>query len=314
MSDIKHQLHLEESQQGQRLDAVLARLLPDYSRARIQQWIKDKHLLMNGKPCKASYRVEGDEAITVQAPPLSLPSYSAEAMPLNILHADDDIILINKPIGLVTHPAAGNYQGTLLNGLLHHFPELEQVPRAGIVHRLDKDTSGVMVVARNLIAHTKLVNELQSRGIKRQYFALVQGDITAGGTIETDIGRHPRSRLKMAVVANGKLAITHYRIAQRFKHHTLLNVQLDTGRTHQIRVHMAHINHPIVGDQSYGHLRLPKKASDLLRDSLRSFKRQALHAHTLGLTHPGSGKWIEFQAPLADDMQLLLKVMETEDV
>jgi 23S rRNA pseudouridine1911/1915/1917 synthase len=313
MSNFQHQFEIPEDYRGQRLDAAIANLLPDYSRARIQQWIKQGHLLVNRSACKAKMPVEGGEQITIDAPPIEIPSFSAENITLDIVHTDEDIIVINKPVGLVAHPAAGNYQGTLLNALLYHFPELREVPRAGIVHRLDKDTSGLLVIARNIVAHTALVSALQARDIKRQYFAIVQGDITAGGTIETQMGRHPRSRLKMAVVENGKDASTHYRVAQRFAHHTLLNVELDTGRTHQIRVHMAHINHAIVGDQLYGKLRLPKKAAAELRDALVDFKRQALHAHTLGLEHPRTGEYLEFTAPLPDDMTSLLNLLATHD-
>lgn len=313
METIEFTLTLPESHQGMRLDHSLAQLLPEHSRARIQQWIKAGYLLLNDKPCKAKHRVEGGELIVVNAPPIAQASYAAEDIPLDIIYNDADIIVINKPIGLVTHPAAGNYQGTLLNALLFHFPELVHLPRAGIIHRLDKDTSGVMVVARSLVAHTQLVEQLQARNIKRQYVALVQGEVTAGGTIENQMGRHPRSRLKMAVVKDGKPAITHYRVAQRFAHHTLLRVNLETGRTHQIRVHMAHIKHPIVGDQTYGQLRFPKGASELLRDCLQQFKRQALHAHKLGLQHPTKDEYCEYTAPIADDMQQLITTLEQED-
>lgn len=314
MNNIKLTLQIPDDYSGQRLDVALGQLWPEYSRARIQQWIKDGCLLLNGSPCKAKALLEGGEQVEVDALPPVLPSFSAEAIPLDIIYQDDDIIILNKPIGLVAHPAAGNYEGTLLNALLYHFPELANVPRAGIIHRLDKDTSGILVIARNLIAHTKLVNELQAREIKREYLALVQGHITAGATIETDIDRHPRSRLKMAVVPNGKLAITHYRIGKRFKHHTLLTVNLETGRTHQIRVHMAHIKHAIVGDPIYGQLRLPKGASETLRTTLQQFRRQALHAHKLGLTHPTTDEYVEFTAPLPDDLVELIALLEKEDV
>lgn len=313
MSNIVEQFEISLEFAGQRLDSCITQFLPDYSRARIQQWIKDGNLLVNQKKAKARLILEGGEQITIDAPPLELPSYKAENIPLDVLHADEDIIILNKPINLVVHPAAGNYEGTLLNALLHHFPELSEVPRAGIIHRLDKDTSGVLVIARNIKAHTKLVADMQERQIKRQYIAVVQGDVTSGKTIETDIGRHPRSRTKMAVVANGKPAVTHFRVQQRFANHTVLNVNLETGRTHQIRVHMQHCKHPIVGDQTYGKLKFPKGASEDLRECLRNFKRQALHAHTLGLIHPSSKEYMEFTAPLPDDMQALITCLNLED-
>lgn len=314
MSNIVHNFEIPADYAGQRLDASLAKLLPEYSRARLQQWIKEGAILVNQQPCKARVLLEGGENISIDAPPFELPSFLPEDIPLDILHADDDIIVINKPVGLVAHPATGNYKGTLLNALLFHFPELSQVPRAGIIHRLDKETSGVLVVARNLKSHTKLVADLQARDVKRQYLAMVQGSIISGKTIETQIGRHPRSRTKMGVVPNGKDAITHYRVKQRFANHTLLNVKLETGRTHQIRVHMQHINHPIVGDQTYGQLRLPKRASETLRSCLQNFKRQALHAHTLGFMHPTSGEQVEYTASLPDDFEQLIECLSQEDV
>jgi 23S rRNA pseudouridine1911/1915/1917 synthase len=313
MQNIHLNLTIPLEYAGQRLDGVLATLIPEHSRARIQHWIKDGHLLVNQKPTKNRHLVVGEEQVTIDAPPLELPSFTAEDIPLDVLFEDDDIIIINKPVGLVAHPATGNYAGTLLNALLFRFPELNEVPRAGIIHRLDKDTSGVLVVARNVTAHTKLVADLQAREMKREYIAVVQGEVTAGRTIETEIGRHPRSRTKMAVIHNGKRACTHFRIGKRFKNHTLLNVQLDTGRTHQIRVHMAHIKHPVIGDKTYGQLRLPKKASPPLIDTLRAFQRQALHAERLTLKHPTTGEMCEFTAPMPADLQHLIATLKTED-
>ncbi len=312
MNAITISLMLPIEARGQRLDAAIATALPEHSRARIQQWIKDGHLLLNGKTCKPKDKANGGEQITIQAPILTQHSYAAEDIPLDIIHSDTDIIILNKPIGLVAHPAAGNYNGTLLNALLHHFPELTQIPRAGIIHRLDKDTSGILVLARNLTAHTKLTAALQARQLKREYLALVQGYMTAGGSIETDIGRHPHSRTKMAVVTNGKNARTHYRIAERLFEHTLLRVTLDTGRTHQIRVHMAYLHHPIVGDQTYGKLRLPKGASENIKQRLANFKRQALHAHKLGFIHPSCNNYCEFTAAIPDDMQNLLATLRSD--
>jgi len=312
MDNFKFSLIIPEIHKAQRLDAVISQLLPQHSRVRIQQWIKDGDLLLNGTRCKPRDKIVGGEQIDINAPIGKQLSYHAENIPLAILHSDADIIILNKPVGLVVHPAAGNYSGTLLNALLHHFPELATLPRAGIIHRLDKDTSGILVVARNLTAHTKLIAALQQRQIKREYIALVQGYLTAGGSISTDIGRHPRLRTKMAVVSNGKLAHTHYRIAERLAYHTLLNVTLETGRTHQIRVHMAHLKHPLVGDQTYGKLRLPKGASETIRQCLQNFKRQALHAHKLGFIHPKTQQYCEFTAPVALDIQTLLQTLRDE--
>ena len=312
MDQLKINLTIPIENREQRIDTAVTELLPEHSRARIQQWIKNGYLLLNGTTCKPRDKVIGGEQIHIIAPLEPQLSYGAEDIPLAILHSDKDIIVLNKPVGLVTHPAAGNYHGTLLNALLHHFPELTTVPRAGIIHRLDKDTSGILIIARNLTAHTKLVAALQHRQIKREYLALVQGRLTAGGRIATDIGRHPRSRIKMAVVSKGKAALTHYRIAERLADHTLLRVTLETGRTHQIRVHLAHLHHPIVGDQTYGKLRLPKGASENVRQYLRHFRRQALHAYTLGFIHPATDQYTEFTAPLPDDMQKLIQRLRDE--
>lgn len=309
MNNIKLSLTLPESLIGLRLDAAIAQVLPDYSRAKIQQWIKNGELQVNGQQVKGKEKVLGREKIKIDAPVPAEANFGAQDMPLDIVYQDDAIILINKPVGMVVHPAAGNYEGTLLNALLHHFPELAQLPRAGIVHRLDKDTSGILIVARHLKAHTNLVRQLQSRKLKREYLALVEGFLAAGGTVDKAIGRHPHARTSMAVLVEGKPAITHYRIEERFLHHTLLRVNLETGRTHQIRVHMAHINHPIIGDQTYGKLKLPRGASPQLRAALAGFKRQALHAHKLGLIHPTTRKYVEFSAPIAPDLQQFLETL-----
>ncbi len=282
---------------NKRLDQALAELFPQYSRARLQSWIKSGHVLVDGKILKPRDKVHSGQNIILT--PIIEPQeqWEAQKIPLNIIYEDDDIIVINKPAGLVVHPGAGVRDKTMLNALLHHAPELAKLPRAGIIHRLDKDTSGLLVIARNLEAHTKLVAELQARNIKREYEAVVVGVMTAGGTIDAPIGRHPKDRKRMAVVDSGKPAITHYRVIKRFTSHTHIKVMLETGRTHQIRVHMAYIHYPIVGDPVYGGNRAKYK----------NFKRQALHAKYLALIHPRTGKQMEWEAPLPDDMRQLLK-------
>jgi 23S rRNA pseudouridine1911/1915/1917 synthase len=240
-------------------------------------------------------------------------SWQGEDIPLTIVYEDEEIIIVNKPAGMVVHPAAGNYDGTLVNALLHHAPELNEVPRAGIVHRLDKETSGLLAVARTLKSQKHLVEMLQARVMKRQYQAVACGVMTAGGTVNAPIDRHPVDRKRMAVVANGKPAVTHYRVMERFRIHTHIRVDLETGRTHQIRVHMAHIHYPLVGDPVYGsRLRLPSDCSAELADFLRNFKRQALHAARLGLEHPTTGEMMEWEAPLPEDMQQLIRLLHED--
>lgn len=291
---------------GQRLDQALAKLLPEYSRSRLQDWIAQGLVTLNGESATSKQKVWGGEALIVQ--PQLHPSeqpHQAEDIPLDIVFEDDSIIVINKPVGLVVHPGSGNWQGTLLNALLHHAPELAQVPRAGIVHRLDKDTSGLLVVARTVIAQTALVRQLQARSVHREYLALAWGELDYGGTVDAPIGRHPTQRTKMAVIDNGKPAVTHYRVEEQFPGCTLLRCKLETGRTHQIRVHLASLGHPLVGDSTY--LKGAQKCPPQLRPLLFGFLRQALHAERLGLEHPVTGEWIEWQAPLPDDMQQLLQ-------
>ena len=312
---IQKELIVSSEFAGCRLDQTAAQLLGDYSRARVQQWIKQGDLRVDGQVKKPKEKLLGGECLTLDTVLEPEGDWQPELIQLDIVYEDDDILVINKPAGLVVHPAAGNRQGTLLNGLLNHCPDLEAIPRAGIVHRLDKDTTGLMVVAKTLAAHHSLVKQLQARTVSREYQAVCFGVMTGGGTVEADIGRHPRVRTKMAVVkSGGKEAITHYRVEQRFADFTHVRVKLETGRTHQIRVHMAHIGYPLVGDSVYaGRLKVPRGASGTLIETLRSFPRQALHAGELGLIHPQHEDYMHWQAPLPDDMNQLLAVLSQEN-
>lgn len=297
---------------GMRFDQAASSLFPEFSRARLQTWIRDGQLMLNGRVAKPKERLIGGEALALEAELEPQGDWQPEAIDLDIVYEDEELLVINKPAGLVVHPAAGNQTGTLLNALLHHSPELESVPRAGIVHRLDKDTTGLMVVAKTLSAHTDLVDQLQERVVSREYEAVAIGTMTGGGTVDARIGRHPQQRKQMAVVeTGGKRAVTHYRLVQRFAAHTHIRVKLETGRTHQIRVHMAHVRHPLVGDGTYGgRFKIPKGASDELIQALKSFPRQALHAATLGLEHPATGEYCEWTAPLPEDMLALLAALK----
>ena len=300
----------------QRLDAVLVELFPDYSRSRLQQWIKDGRVLINGAVPRAKDKVDGYETIQIHIiAQLHDIDVKPQDIALDIVYADADIIVINKSVNLVVHPAAGHSDGTMQNALLHYDGSLAEVPRAGIVHRLDKDTTGLLVVARHIKSHKLLVEQLQAREFEREYQAVVRGVMTAGGTVDEPIGRDPRDRKRMAVRFDGKPSVTHYRVLRRFGHHTHVQVQLETGRTHQIRVHLTHMHYPLVGDQAYGgRLQIPRGASDLLKEILRGFKRQALHAARLGLEHPMTGESMEWEVPIPDDMQQLLNVLTKEDV
>ncbi|WOJ95303.1 23S rRNA pseudouridine(1911/1915/1917) synthase RluD [Congregibacter variabilis] len=300
---------------GARFDQAAAQLFPEFSRARLQTWIRGGQLLLNGSSARPRDTVYGGCELVLNAQLQSEVSWVAQSLPLDILYEDEELLVIDKPAGLVVHPGAGNQHGTLVNALLSHRPALESVPRGGIVHRLDKETSGLLVVAGTLNAHRSLVAQLQKKDVQREYFAVVRGVPSGGGRIEAAIGRHPRQRTRMAVVPNsGKPAVTHYRIAQRFAQYTALNVQLETGRTHQIRVHMAHRGYPLLGDPVYGgRFGLPRGCSDRLADTLRSFRRQALHARRLSFVHPGSGDLCSFESPLAEDLQSLLKVLLEEN-
>jgi 23S rRNA pseudouridine1911/1915/1917 synthase len=292
---------------GMRLDQALAQLFSDYSRSRLTQWLKAGQVRVNGEQRRARDKVWGGEQIEIQVELEEQTAWQAEAIPLDIVFEDEHLIVINKPAGMVVHPAAGNPAGTLVNALLHHDPGLSTIPRAGIVHRLDKDTSGLLVVAKTLPTQKSLVEQLQARSLLREYQAVVTGVITAGGTVDAPIGRHPVQRKRMAVTPNGKPSVTHYRVVERFRAHSWIRCRLETGRTHQIRVHMAHIHYPLVGDPVYGgRLRLPKGCSQALANTLRGFRRQALHAGRLGLIHPQSGKTLEWKASLPADMEQLL--------
>ena len=297
-----------------RLDQSIARLFPEYSRSKLKEWILAGSLTINGEVVLTPrVKLKGGEKIVIGAEQEVQVFNEAEAIALDIIYEDDDILVINKPADLVVHPGAGNHSGTILNALLNHYPEIEKVPRAGIVHRLDKDTTGLMVVAKTLSAQTSLVNQLQAREMGREYEAVVLGNMIAGGTIDANIGRHQTKRTLMGVRENGKPAITHYRVKQKFRAHTHLRLKLETGRTHQIRVHMTHIKHPLVGDIQYGgRPRLPKHASDDFIAVLRGFKRQALHAVKLSLKHPTTHEIMEWQVPLPEDFQILLAHMKTD--
>jgi len=303
------------SLQGERLDQVAARLFPDYSRSRLQSWIKKGDLRVDGKQLRPRDKVTEGMSLRIMSVLEPEVSWQAQNIGLDIIYEDDSIVVLNKPAGLVVHPAAGHADGTLVNALLNHSPGMSALPRGGIVHRLDKETSGIMVAAKSLPAHHNLVAQLQERTVKREYCAVCVGTMTGGGTIDEPIGRHPKQRKKMAVrVLGGKPAITHYRIVTRFANHTRIIVSLETGRTHQIRVHMAHRHYPLVGDPVYGgRPRVPRGASDELIATLRSFPRQALHAQALGLIHPESGEELRFECPLAKDILELLGTLERED-
>lgn len=305
---------------GQRLDQALARLFPLHSRSRLKIWIEQGDVTINQSPSilRPKDKVKGGEQIEIRSQMANLETHwGAEELPsaLEIVYEDDDLLVLNKPSGLVVHPGTGNTHGTLVNALLHHIPELNKIPRAGVVHRLDKDTTGLLVVAKTLASHTFLVTQLQNRTVKRFYEALVWGVMPSGGTLQTKMGRHPIDRSKMAVVEMGKEAITHYRVSQRFMHHSKLEIQLETGRTHQIRVHMAHLQYPIVGDKTYGgRTRIPPKASTLMLDSLKNFHRQALHAKRLVLVHPTQKIEMGWEVPLPEDFENLLQVLQQEEI
>jgi len=305
---------IPERMEGERLDLAIAEMLPELSRTKITKWIKSDQALISAKSFKPKDKVIGNEIVELTIIQSSNNTWQAENIPINIVFEDENIIVINKQAGVVTHPGPGNWSGTLANALLNYDPNLKSLDRAGIVHRLDKNTSGLMVVARNKKAQKYLVEQLQNHSVIREYSVIVFGHMISGGTINEPIGRDPKDRLKQAVIRNGKEATTHYRVIDRFKNHTHVKAILETGRTHQIRVHLSSIGYPLVGDFIYGgKLRYPKKASEDLKSALLNFRRQALHSRKLSLCHPESGELLSWRTPLPDDMQNLINVLNTFD-
>ena len=310
----KLKIIIPERMTGQRLDVALSEMLPDYSRSKITAWIKSGEALINHKPFKPKDKVNGSEMVELTISQKQNNDWVGEDIPLNVVFEDEDIIVLNKAVGLVTHPGAGNWSGTLANALLHYEPKLATLDRAGIVHRLDKNTSGLMVVARNEKSQKYLVEQLQKHSVSREYSAIVYGHMVAGGTIDEPIGRDTKDRVKQAVSSHGKEAVTHYRVIDRYQNHTHIKAILETGRTHQIRVHLSHIGYPLMGDPMYGgKVRFPKKADVILKEAIVNFKRQALHARKLTLTHPISGELMSWKAPLPEDMLALLDVLSAYD-
>jgi 23S rRNA pseudouridine1911/1915/1917 synthase len=312
---IHYQLIILDNLAGMRLDQALAKLLPDHSRTQIKTWLDNGNIMLDKDSPKAKTIVIGGELVVIDAEIKSSHQiFEAQAIPLRIIDEDDQYLVIDKPAGMVVHPAAGNFSQTLLNALLHYLPDLQKLPRAGIIHRLDKDTSGLLIVAKTPLALKQLSQQLKARTLTRIYQAIINGILVSGGTINEPIARHPLQRTKMSVQDTGKEAITHYRVIERYRAHTRIKVQLETGRTHQIRVHMAHAHHPILGDPTYGgRLQLPKGATPELINMLRNFKRQALHACELQFAHPLTGKLITCTAPLPVDMQELIKVLKYDN-
>lgn len=310
-----HNIHLSipEDVSQQRLDQALAKLLPQYSRSQLKSWIDAGYVLLNDKPAQGKIKVKMGDDIKIAEPDRPELTHAAQNLPLTIVHEDDDLIIINKPVGLVVHPGAGNHDNTLLNALLHHAPALAKLPRAGILHRIDKDTSGLLVIAKNEEALKNLSHQLKQKTMQREYQAIVSGRLVSGGTVDAPIDRHHLQRKRMAVVDTGKPAVTHYRILQKFRGHTHLRLQLETGRTHQIRVHMAHIRHPILGDPTYGgRIQLMKNTTPELSEVLRNMKRQALHAFALGFVHPSTHEDVYFEIPLPADMETLLTYLKDD--
>ena len=308
------QFQLDETYLGQRIDQVAATIWSDFSREKLKQWLKEGHLLVNGNSVKPKYKCEGFELLTLEveleAQTRSLP----EDIPLDIVYEDDDIIVVNKPVGMVVHPGAGNSSGTLVNALLHHYPKSAELTRAGLVHRIDKDTSGLLVVAKNLEAQFSLSKQLAKKTVYRVYDLIVYGNVIAGGTVDEPIKRHPVDRVKMAVLPGGKDAVTHYNVKERFQHLTRIQARLETGRTHQIRVHFSYIGFGLVGDPVYmPRVRVPAGATELLDETLRGFRRQALHAAELGFKHPRTGEEMLFKAPWPADLATLVDVLRTEN-
>ena len=314
MAQITLSAEVQPEQMGQRLDQTLAELFPDYSRSRLKTWIEEDLVLLDGKVANVPRKkVYGGEQVQISVEVEDETHFEPENLPLNIVYEDEHILVINKPKDFVVHPGAGNPRGTVLNALLYHYPKISEVPRAGIVHRLDKDTTGLMVIAKTIPAQTQLVRDLQQRKITREYEAVAFGIMTKGGTVDEPMARHPTKRTAMAVHPLGKPAVTHYRIMEHFRNYTRLRLRLETGRTHQIRVHMAHIAHPLLGDQTYGgRPRPPKNASEEFMAVLRNFQRQALHAIMLRLEHPITGELMEWYAPLPEDFVELITALKAD--
>lgn len=295
---------------GQRLDQALPALFADITRSRLQQWIEDGRVTLNGRTPRKRDKVKAGDTVEIAIPPPVESGWRAQALPLEIVHEDSELIVLIKPAGLVVHPGAGNPEGTLLNALIAHAPKLAQLPRAGIVHRLDKDTSGLLVVAKTEHARQNLIEQLQEHGVEREYLTIVNGVMVAGGTVEAPIGRHRTRRTRMAVSERGKPAVSHYRVMKKYRAHTLVQVNLESGRTHQIRVHMAHLHYPVVGDPVYGgRLKIPAGASENLKEVLRGFKRQALHALKLSLVHPKTGRRVQWATSVPGDMSELMEAL-----
>ncbi|WP_266158703.1 23S rRNA pseudouridine(1911/1915/1917) synthase RluD [Dyella silvatica] len=315
MTTIRHEAEVPLSAAGRRFDQALAEMFPDYSRSRLTAWVKAGAVTLDGVPAAPRHLLRGGEQVRLEVELELEVELAPEAIALDIVHEDDYVLVLNKPAGLVVHPGAGNAAGTLLNALLHHDAKLAELPRAGIVHRLDKDTSGLMVVAKTLATHTALVDMLSRHDVERQYEAIVLGTMVSGGTVDAPIGRHMGDRLRQAVrdEEDGKHAVTHYRLRERFRGHSLLQCSLETGRTHQIRVHMTHIGHPLVGDPLYGGgLKLPKGATPELVAALRGFRRQALHAERLAFVHPISHEPLSFSAERPADQLALIEALRAD--
>ena len=311
---IQRQAKVQLEIAGQRADKVAALLFPEFSRTQLQHWMLSGELTADGAPIQPKLTLNANQMLHIDAEIAESERWKAESIPLNIIYEDESLLIVDKTAGMVVHPAAGNPDGTLLNALLGYDSKVSQLPRCGIVHRLDKETSGLLVVAKTLEAQTSLVRQLQARTVHRQYQAVCAGRCTAGGKVDAPIGRHPRHRVKMAVVQSGKPAITHYRVEEKFSHHTRLKLNLETGRTHQIRVHMAHINHALVGDPLYsGRFRKPANISSALEHSLGEFRRQALHATSLQFVHPSMGSTVMFDSPLPEDFQSLLEALRDNE-
>ncbi len=314
MNTFKKTIEFDDEQADMRLDAALAACLPEYSRAQIQQWIKSGQVEYDDKSkLRSRDKVRSGQIVNIDAQLEGNEQWLPEPMDISVLYDDDDLIIVDKPVGLIVHPGAGAPSGTLINGLIAMYPELAHLPRCGLVHRIDKDTSGLLVIARSSLAHHSLTEQLQSRSMSREYQAIVKGTLIAGGTIDAPIGRHPKHRTKMAVHPTGRVAITHYRVLNRFQHYTHVSIKLESGRTHQIRVHFDSIHHPLIGDPAYGsNQKPPAPKTTELKGALKLFQRQALHAAELSLTHPRSNETMSWTSPLPQDMEDLLTALEHE--